>query len=488
MLGMNQVQMNRVHTPRLVSSRAVRLLGLLLLLPALAGTAFAQADPDAEAQDVVAERIAERHRELHQKHGNDPDYFLKPGVIANRQDRTVTLHAWATGLGADSAVEFWVIPVESGKAYESLAVTPAKPSDIHAALAFVGMEPGRPVNYNRHQYWPKGERVDMTFRFNPGQAMQPKSFPAEALIHDKRTKTTLPEVGFVFTGSYTYEENGKTRYAADHSDSMSIASTYNERSTVLDTPRMAFQGDVYSYLLPAEPTHGLEAGQPIDITLKPARKPDNPRVIDLDLHVRADADVERAGRDALRFVIEGEGQARRELDTFTALTEYFNKLAEDRDPFVTFHLGENISLQAAHLVARLLREMEGEEGIRLEAPPEGQLYYLAWLPDAKNRARDNRPWRGHELHLRRQQGRLVGELIALRENYDASPPTTEAIPRTVRKAEDVAEVYDAAERGGQPLVIFAPPEVTVGELHDLIDPAVTQSDPIYIYLEDADDE
>jgi hypothetical protein len=125
------------------------------------------------------------------------------------------------------------------------------------------MKPGRPVNYNENRYWPRGERVLMSVEWTPminddiDRVKNPnKKVRAEELIIDTRTKKTLPLSGLVYTGSYVIkaEEGGKEMFAADVSDSRSIASDYNERSTVLDVPYQWPQGQVYGALKP-NPEH-----------------------------------------------------------------------------------------------------------------------------------------------------------------------------------------------------------------------------------------
>ena len=88
--------------------------------------------------------------------------LVLPGAAGRPQKScVVTLWGEATGVSPDAPIEFLLIPTDSGHDYEALTISFAKPSDIHRALAFIGLKPGKSVDYAAYRYWvSKGERGD----------------------------------------------------------------------------------------------------------------------------------------------------------------------------------------------------------------------------------------------------------------------------------------------------------------------------------------
>ena len=195
--------------------------------------------------------------------GQDPDILVRPGIIANRRLKQVRVQAEATGLSSGVA-EFFLVGQNSSHDYEALALSFAKPGEIQKALMFIGMEPGRPVDHTTLQFWPKGERVLMTFA---AAVPDPVPIRVDQLVIDTRTGKPLPQSGLVFTGSREVENEdnpGQVLYFADVRDPMSVAATYNEPESVLDVPRIAPQGEVYeSYLVNTQ--HVFAAGELLDV-------------------------------------------------------------------------------------------------------------------------------------------------------------------------------------------------------------------------------
>ena len=102
----------------------------------------------------------------------------------------------------------------------------------------------------------------------------------------------LPPTGMIFCGSHLIQlpaTPGQPVYAADISDSKSIASTYNpEPSTVLDFPRQRPQSQVYTTIKhQANPAYRFAAGQMVHrVQIEPERREGSRRVRDLELFVR----------------------------------------------------------------------------------------------------------------------------------------------------------------------------------------------------------
>lgn len=118
--------------------------------------------------------------------------------------------------------------------HEALVTTTARPSDIHAALLMIGLEPGKPGGFV-----PRDEPKDPSGKPGAG-AHRPTRFdavppegdavkvefivaregnevvePAQSWIAHDRTLAPMPDAGFVFAGSRFVKREGKERYDAD---------------------------------------------------------------------------------------------------------------------------------------------------------------------------------------------------------------------------------------------------------------------------------
>jgi hypothetical protein len=435
-------------------------------------------DPALQASKLAYETNLKQFKD-------NPDYLVLPGLLASKKEKQVRLDGRATALGAGDAVEFFLIPADSGKDYESLTIAFVKPSDVHRALEFIGLKPGRSVNYNNNQYWPKGERVLVTIEWTPphgddlDRGKSPnKKIRAEELILDTRTKKPLPLTGLVFTGSYLIkpEDGGKEMYAADVSDSRSIASDYNERSTVLDVPWQWPQGEVYGSLKP-NPAHPFTPGQPLQIILEPEHKDDKTRIRDLTLKVLQ--------KDHFTLLDANNKPLLSETDLVHLLAE-FGKLTESgHDPFVTIDVaGSNLNLQQLREFFSLIQTLDRDGGIRVEAPPPGQLYYRAFFPDEQWRDRTKRLGRPWELHAKvgDASGALSGTLILPADDIDNNGGQGD-LKFQVNSPEELAKTLkEKSDRWSQSVYVFATPEIKYAPLLDLIRPAMKTHPGIYIFL------
>ncbi len=357
--------------------------------------------------DAAKAWFASEFAEAQQAHADNSEVKVWRGVVANRQQRSVTVLALATGI-KDEPIEFFLV-AHYGRDYESLAVTMAKPSDIQAALRFIGMEPGHPVDFPNLLFWPKGERVTMTFHWEEkGEDGKPvaKQSRAEDMVLNQRQKATLPQTGLVFTGSSQVTEEGKdeTRLGADIGGE--IASDYNSQWTILDVPYRANQGELYG-LLVTNPELKLTAGQHLRIELRPALPPGETQVRDFLVQVAPEGASAVTAAD-LRFTVRaGEAQPNLTAGTFENLLEFLmQQRTAGKDVFLSFAFAPDLTLGALREFAALLDAMADKEVVRIEPAPK-ELYYRAFLPDDKWRDRQNRIVQPLEIHLSPDGRRLV---------------------------------------------------------------------------------
>jgi hypothetical protein len=444
-----------------------------------------------DPNDLAAQTANQAHRENLAKFANHADYLVLPGLLANRKARTVRLWGRSTSVTHTDPIEFFVLPPDSGKDYEALTVGFAKPSDVHKALAFIGMPAGRPVNFSQNQFWPKGERVIMTFEWDqpPAEGQKDKKptsqrVRAEELIVDTRTGKPLGSEGLVFVGSYMIEaeDGGAARYAADVVDPRSIASNFNCGATVLDVPRQAVQGDVYG-LQKLNPAYRFTAGQALQIVLEPQSRDGATRVRDLVLKVTVPPNQPDATIQTCQFDLkDAQGKPATDGRSFIHLLAGFGEITEARqDPFVTIEPDERMTIRRVRDLYTVLMSLESEQGIRLEAPPAGHLYGRAFFPREEWRDRTKRLGRPWELHLTKKEQALTGLLILPADDIDNNNGMGD-LSFPVTTAEQTARTLaEKSDRWSRMVYIFAPPELPYGELMAFIRPSMRTHQTIYVF-------
>src|SRR5687768_3695983 len=393
---------------------------------------------DESKEDPIAVLAKKAHEENLAKFKSNPDYLVLPGLLANRKEKTVRIWSKMIGLDHGDPIEFFLIPPDSGKDYEALAVGYVRPSDVHKALEFIGMKPGRPVDYMQDKYWPKGERVLMSYEWEENG--KPRKARAEELIIDTRTGKHLPVTGLIFTGSYLLqmEEGAKPVYAADVADPRSIASNYNDRGTVLDVPRAAPQSTVYGFQK-TNPAYTFPRDLPVQIVLQPEYKDGKQRVRDVTLKATLPPGQENAGLKGLKFSLtDASGKSIADGATLVHIVAAFGKLTEaGHDPYVTIHIDDSMPLRTVREFYELIMSMDVENGIRADPPPEGHLFYRAFFPEEKWRDRNERLGRPWEFHVESADP-LSGTLILPADDIDDNDGKGD-LKFPVKSAEEMAK-------------------------------------------------
>jgi hypothetical protein len=453
---------------------------------ALAGPGIAQEKPEARVRNLAAAERA--YRENLEKHKGRPDVLVLPGVLADRTARVVTVLAEATGLKRNEILEFFAIPASSGRDYESLTVALAKAHDVHRALEFIGMAPGRPVSYERLCFHPKGERVLVTLAgAGAGEPVGPLRL--ERCVLSRRTEQALPDTGLVFVGSYTTNAPGRPGervYAADALGPNCIASNYNEPTTVLDVPRQAFQNEIYNYQV-VHPDAVLPAGRLVELRMEPEYKDGKKRVVDLTLEAQPRPGTGGATLGECAFALkDAQGRPQAAGPGLNDALEAFAALAgRGHDPFVTLVLDDALCLQAVHEICKVLRSVEGETGIRVEPPPAGQLYYKAFVPDEKWRERAARVSQPFELHLRARAGQLAATLVHIEQVWkpETVQPDLAVTNIPLAGAEALLPELERRPDALKVILVYAQPGVTHGQLMGWLKPALPTHGTVHVFLQ-----
>ncbi len=407
------------------------------------------------------------------------DILLAPGLVADRTARRIELRAEATGLSARDPIEFFLVGEDSGHDYEAVAVALARPKDIHDALLFIGMRPGRATDPRAMRFWPRGERVALTL----------DGIRVETLVYNTREKAPLRAVGLVFIGSTWVVEDGmdERRLAADRRDPFSIAANYNEPASLLDVPWQAPQAAVYERQV-LNPERLFPDGKLLTVVIEPEYKDGRPRVCELAIEVAVapDADAE-AGLDAVRFGIRaGTEPALNGTFALDRAVAAFGKLVADgRDPFVSLSFADGMRLALVHKACGLLQTIDTEQGIRIDAPPEGQLYYKAMVPPAAFRDRAQRSAQPWELHMTRKEGALVASLVKIAEHWDdgADKPRLETNDYAVASPAELCTALERLGPGLPVILVYAPGDATYGDMMAYLRPAMKTHPVVHVFIE-----
>lgn len=396
--------------------------------------------------------------------------------------RMITFTATATGLAAGEAAEFILVRKDSAKDYEAMALTTVPPSVIDAALRGLGMVPGRAggMSDDGIPLWPKGERVLVSYiKGTPEELPKEGWTPVEHLVVDEETGKPLVARGFVFTGSKQLPDpeqpdgEGETVYAADVYGPQSVIALYNEPRAVMEPPLQALQGDVYARFLP-NPDLDLAEGDLLTVCMKPEYPGDRDRVLDLSLTMAPAEGKERDFRQQqywLRKRPAGGGVEDGVVagPRLAAVLNYFGVAREDgRDPFVTIRFDEALPVSTVVDFCRLVDTLDVPPGIRVEPPPQGQIYYRAFAPNPAWGDRDQRVTQPYELELEIKDGEPRGLLRYLKPVWEAGSTkhTLEISETPVKTARELAEAVRRRKPGMEALFVETPGNMTYGALLD----------------------
>lgn len=84
------------------------------------------------------------------------------------------------------------------KAHETVVTIEVKPSDVHAALVKLGLQPGKPARGEGAKA--AGPEVELLLEV-PGPGTLVRKLPIERTLVDRKTGKTMPKLKWLFTGS-----------------------------------------------------------------------------------------------------------------------------------------------------------------------------------------------------------------------------------------------------------------------------------------------
>jgi hypothetical protein len=435
--------------------------------------------PSAQAKSLKRDRAARK------AHVDNPDVLVLPGLVANRKTRKVEVLAEHTGLEGETELEFLLVDQDSSHGYEALLWSYAKPSDVHQALEFIGLKPGASSNPASLRFGADGDLVNLSVRIS-GKA----PIPIEKLVLDNETETTLPEDGFVFSGSIMDSApDGEEIYVADVYDPRSVASIYNEPTAVLDVPRQANKGELYGRQV-VNPAYELEHGTLLTIVMEPRGGAPRAAPVKVELAL-----LYPPGASNVVFRLTGaESNVLAEAAAMVPILEQFKALSEAVvTPVISLAVDDECPVQAIVAPSAALAMMETMGFARMEPPVAGRLYYRAFVPQKAWMQAEGRPSQPWELHLRLRDGEIKGTMVlneAVWGEADA-PPTFTRRSLDVEKPADLRSRLDAhaeerlaAGKSALPgvLLVFAAPDVAYGALLGFLQPVLGTHGTVYVFV------
>ncbi len=463
----------------LVAALAVRMA--TYILPAMGS------ETNAVAQTRLA-RIERVYRERIGTYVGRDDVLVRPGLLAFRQTHQVLVDAEATGIKPGETAEFLLIGPGSGHAYEALALSDADGDAVKAALEFIGMQAGTPYRPDLLRFWPKGERVLVDIA-RTGTTNAAPAVRAESIILDKRTRHTLRPAGFVFTGSTLVddpEQTGRKVLAATAQDPRAIVCAYNETQTVLDVPRQAVKGEVYEHQA-VSATWFAAAGAPLQIRMTPEYTNGRVRVVDMAL-AAAPATNAATGLASLSLTLSaGARILYADADVNRMLEIFVNTVSAGQDPFVSVRLGDDLTVASAQALCRLLMSVETETGIRVEPPPEGQLYYRAFAPNETLRQRTARTAQPWELRLSVTGGVVKATVTEVEQVWskDRLQPDLKTASTPVASPEAL-RAHLSTHTGLPVILVFADPALRLRDLMRFLQPVRKTHPTVHVYTGNAE--
>ncbi|MCC5845530.1 MAG: hypothetical protein JJU05_14880 [Verrucomicrobia bacterium] len=383
-----------------------------------------------------------------------------PFLVADREAREVLVFGEMTGMILGDPVEFFVITDMSGQDYEALMITWVTPSELHAALEFIGLEPGGAVNTNTHRLWPRGDSVDASLIVQMDENEEPREIPAHEWI-TRPDGEIMEYMPWVFTGAPMLPHpqiEDKEVYGADQFSPHSIASTFNLHNTMFDLPVQGAKTAVYG-LYNRNKALETRHGQPVILRLRPT--PEDRRRPERD-HTLTLPSADPAPIESLMESVQEAGS-----------TLFW----------VTPDFGPELTLADLRLFANKLNVLEQEEErIRIEPPVAGQLYYQAFAPPERFRERSRRPSQPLEIHLHREEEGFRATLFEIQELWDETrTPTLVEERRPLDTPAEWLAYLEANDPLIRVLFVFAPDDIRHEDLNEWLSEVYSLFPVIYVY-------
>ncbi len=412
-----------------------RLLGLgLLFLSGAAGAATAPMDwAPVHTNDIARWKAVNRAPE---------------GVVADAAAKSVRFLVEATGVDAETPLEFLAIGPLSDRAYEALFVTVASPAAIAAACDRVGLPRGREADPFQARLWPFGEKVSLAVA--PCTEPRTAGGPLDALVKDTRAQEEGPvlRAPAVWTGG---ARDARGAVVAATNAPCAVFALYTHAPSLLQLDGLFDQSSIYGRFMSAT---ALRAGDLFEIT--------------------ATWDGRRRAQDAVVHLAATNAAAR--------LAELRARAAGDVDLHVRLAFEPDVTIARAAALAQAFAQVDGH-GVKLNGRAPGQFFFRAFLPDPAWRAREGRIFQPFEVHVDAQGARTF---VFCEEDWSGAGDEPVLRPHAT-PFKDWSELPALLARTGEQgakvnvLFLFAPETTPAAALAPIVDALGARIGTYYVF-------
>lgn len=396
------------------------------------------------------------------------------GLVADKAADTVTILAEACDIAPGATVEFPIIGELSDRDYEAAFRTFAKPGDVAEALESLGLPRGTNVDTSKMRFWAIGERVAIDIRQLDGTNTAWR--PIQSYMIDRAAGKAPAWDGFVYCGSPDDPQDKAGRRLADTVAPNSILATYNEPQSVLDTPIVSNQSEVYErFVLAADAP--FKPFAKYEIRFRPIRRADGkPRVTPLK---------------TVFSNLNGRVVADSGIEIPAFLKNLHDMTAAGFDPYLEVSFGENLTVLQAGVLAKLLEKCESDGDVRIGPPPANGFFYKGFIPNESWRDPKQRiaqPWEAHFSATNGAPVRLVQTIEDWSDQNSLDPRLTTK-DHFVKTPEEAAETITRGDASlpanlRMPVILaFAPKETTLAAIMPTVRALLPAHPIIYVFQE-----
>jgi hypothetical protein len=165
------------------------------------------------------------------------------------------------------------------------------------------------------------------------------------------------------------------------------------------------------------------------------------------------------------------------------LNQLTNMLHQGIVPYLNITPDENIPVSKLITILHKIETLTEDDGIRINPPADGHLFYKAFLPNDSWRDRLQRPGQPWELHLAHRDNHLAGTLYQLEETWDTNRNEFVVLEtrHPVDKPQQVRDIISRADGQIRVVLIYTRPSLTYGELLQYARPIQTICPAVYIF-------
>lgn len=314
-------------------------------------------------------------------------FLLASSLVVDAVNHSVTIPVKSTDCGVDTPLEFLIVGPDSEKDYEAMFTSIVSTEQIFDAFKAAGIPIGSHVDFQHSKFWPVGEKLEMTPRFNE---LVKETFGEK-----------VPDA--VFTGG-VIDSNGRSEAATNMP--LAVFALYNCPQSYIQLNDSLEQSPTYGRFKVAEK---IPAGQTRNITFK------------------------WNGSNT----VEKVKVAMSSTNILSQMTMLMEK-SKHKELDVELSFAPQMTVEEATRLALALVSVDSPR-VKLNGCKAGELFYRAYIPLEKWRERKSRLMQPPEVHL---NANGTCKVVEIKEDWSRDD-TTE--PELIVKEYDELDVTAAGK-------------------------------------------